>query len=247
MNIEKEWNEAEYEMTENEIIHKPLTSEYNLYAAVVEGDMDYVRKDCAEGGFANPEGMGVLSNNSLRNIKYHFVTATALITRHCAENGMDKEQAFRLSDFYILKMDTLQSFDEVVALHDQMCQDFCGKMKLLKSSAALSMPVTHCLNYIYEHVNEKLELADLAMEVNVSPSYLSKLFSKELGVSVSEYIRSQKIEKARNLLKYSDYDFANIANYLAFSSQSHFIDTFKKYTGMTPKKYRDKYYSTTWK
>ena len=55
-----------------------------------------------------------------------------------------------------------------------------------------------------------------------------------------------KIEKAQHMLKYSDYSLVEIANYLAFSSQSHFIQTFKKLIGVTPKKYRDHYYRTSW-
>jgi AraC-like DNA-binding protein len=82
--------------------------------------------------------------------------------------------------------------------------------------------------------------------VELSPSYLSRLFKQNLGVSVSDYIREKKIEKAENLLKYSDKSLIDIANYLAFSSQSHFIKTFEKYEGLTPKKYRDKHYHKTW-
>ena len=80
----------------------------------------------------------------------------------------------------------------------------------------------------------------------LSPSYLSRLFKKELGIAVSDYIREKKIDKAQNLLKYSDFTLVEIANYLSFSSQSHFIQTFEKLVGMTPKKYRDRYYRTSW-
>ncbi|MBO5292841.1 MAG: helix-turn-helix transcriptional regulator [Lachnospiraceae bacterium] len=72
--------------------------------------------------------------------------------------------------------------------------------------------------------------------------YLSKLFHKEIGIPVSEYIMLQKVEKAKNLLCYSDYSIVDIANYLTFSSQSHFIQVFQKFAGLTPRKYRDRYF-----
>ena len=56
----------------------------------------------------------------------------------------------------------------------------------------------------------------------------------------------QKIEKATHLLRYSDQSIVDIAAYLSFSSQSHFIQIFEGYIGLSPKKYRDKYYKSMW-
>lgn len=63
---------------------------------------------------------------------------------------------------------------------------------------------------------------------------------------MSGYIREQKIDMAKNLLKYSDYSMIDIANRLSFSSQSHFIQQFREVVGMTPKKYRDTNYMVQW-
>ena len=62
----------------------------------------------------------------------------------------------------------------------------------------------------------------------------------------SKIIKEKKIEKATHLLKYSDKPIIDIANYLSFSSQSHFIQIFESFTGLTPKKYRDRYYKSMW-
>jgi AraC-like DNA-binding protein len=74
----------------------------------------------------------------------------------------------------------------------------------------------------------------------VSPesNYLSTLFKREMGLPISEYILSKKIESAENILKFTDIPYAEIASILAFSSRSHFIRTFKKYMGLTPREYR---------
>ena len=74
--------------------HRALSEEYEFYHAVREGNLDYVRKNCEEHSFANPEGMGVLSNNPLTNFKYHFCVTAALLTRHCIEGGLEIKQAF---------------------------------------------------------------------------------------------------------------------------------------------------------
>ena len=246
MNLQREWYMKELKMSEEDNPHRPLEVEYSFYNAVSSGDMDYVRKNVKEGDFKNPDGMGILSRNPLTNLKYHFVVTAAMITRHCVEAGMELEQAYRLSDFYILKMDSLTTTEDIAALHDSMVLDFTGKMFLLKKHTIISKSITMCIEYIYNHIHDRITIEDLAAYTDLSPSYLSRLFKKELGISVSDYIREKKIDKAQNLLKYSDFTPVEIANYLSFSSQSHFIQTFEKLVGMTPKKYRDHYYRTSW-
>ena len=63
---------------------------------------------------------------------------------------------------------------------------------------------------------------------------------------MSAYIREQKMNIAKNLLRFSDYSLIEIANRLSFSSQSHFIQQFRETVGMTPKKYRDENYMVQW-
>lgn len=191
--------------------------------------------------FTETEGVGVLSRDAVTNIKYHFVITSAMITRLCVESGMEMEQAFRLSDFYILKLDNIRSVQGVVDLHDQMVLDFTGKMRLLSKTAGTSKPVMDCIEYIYVHIQERITVKELASHTGLSPSHLSRLFKKETGISISDYIREKKVEKAQELLRFCDFSLIKISNYLSFSSQSHFTQLFREFTGMTPKKYRDRH------
>ena len=74
----------------------------------------------------------------------------------------------------------------------------------------------------------------------------SKIFKAEVGVTISEYIMSRRIQAAKNMLKFSEYDPIDIGNYLGFSSHSHFIATFRKHVGVTPKQYRENYFRMNW-
>ena len=246
MIIRDEWFQSELQKSEESISHRPLEEEYSFFQAVSSGDIDFVQKNCRENTFTNPEGMGILSTNPLTNIKYHFIVTVAMITRRCVEAGMELEQAFRLSDFYILKMDSCTSIEAISKLHEQMVLDYTKRMLLVKKGNIFSNPIVLGIDYIYSHINCRITVEELAEHADLSPNYLSRLFKKELNISISDYICEMKIEKASHLLKYSDSSLVDIANYLAFSSQSHFIQTFKKLTGVTPKKYRDHYYRTSW-
>lgn len=90
--------------------------------------------------------------------------------------------------------------------------------------------------YITSHVNERLELDDIAKEFHMSRYYLSHYFKKETGFTLQQYIMNQKIMEAKIRLK-SGYSVTEIAADLAYNSDSHFIAVFKKDTGITPKKY----------
>ena len=88
----------------------------------------------------------------------------------------------------------------------------------------------------------------LKMAVNFECPSNNEAILEKINFFTEWYCTSKrlKIEKAKNLLQYSDTDIVGIANYLAFSSQSHFISVFKKYEGITPHKFRERYFRTSW-
>lgn len=246
MDITREWYKSEFLQHELLEPHRQIEHELTFYDAIATGNVDFVKENCNSNAFTNPEGMGKLSENALQNIRYHFVITTAMITRYCVHNGMEQEKAYGLSDFYILKMDKCRTIPEISALHDTMCIDFCSKMQIVMKQQIISKPIVLCIDYIYSHLHYRITLKELAEHLNLSESYLSKLFQKEMGIPLSTYILNLKIEKAKNFLQYSEYSIADISNYLAFSSQSHFIQTFQKKVGLTPHKYRSHHFRTNW-
>ena len=72
MAFSEEWYETELKSSELETLHRPPTVEYSFYTAVKTGDMETVVANCKEDAFIHLEGTGVLSRNTLTNIKYHF-------------------------------------------------------------------------------------------------------------------------------------------------------------------------------
>lgn len=178
MNLNQEWSRRELTEQEIDFSHRPMEDEYAFYKAVKNGDLDFVRANCESGAFEKMQGAGKLSRNPLTNIKYHYVITVAMITRHCVEGGMELEKAYRLSDFYIQKLDSYNSIAGVCDLHKKMVMDFTGKMMLLQKNAIISRPIILCTDYIYKHLHERITLQDLAEYTQLSESYLSRLFKK---------------------------------------------------------------------
>ena len=246
MSYQNEWLLLEAEDEIDEVEHRPPTEEYLFYRNVTNGDVDAVKKNCEQQRFLDSDGVGVLSRNPITNLKYHFVITTAMITRMCKQKGMELEQAFRMSDFYIQKLDNIHTIEGVRSLHDAMVLDYTEKMRRICRSDTNSRHINVCKEYIYSHIKERITVEDLADVLGVSASYLSRLFNKETGDSVRTYIRTPTNEMAQHLLQYSEYSMIEIANRLSFSSQSHFIQQFRESVGMTPKKYRDLNHAIQW-
>lgn len=223
--------------------HSPFEKEFEFYDCVKSGNTDSVLR------LMTPlagNGSGQLSEDSLRNLKYHFIVTVALVTRFCVEGGMEMETAYNLSDLYILKMDKCTTEEQVHELHKEAVLDFTGHMNRIAHGEVYSKPVIMAMDYIYDNLHSKLSLDDIAGHIGLTPSYLSRLFHKEVGVTLTVYIAVKRVETAGNMLRFSDYSIVDIGNYLAFSSVSHFVYTFKKYIGMTPGEFRKKYYRSNW-
>ncbi|MCQ2543271.1 MAG: helix-turn-helix transcriptional regulator [Lachnospiraceae bacterium] len=227
----------EYLMRENYVFHAPYNPEMEFYELVMSGNKKKVEELLIE-DFCDKKGLGILSENAVNNFRYHFVITAAMLSRYCIEGGMEHEKAYNLSDLYISRVDKCRNLKEISELHKKMVREYVRRMSDIKTKKVYSKHVITSINYIYDHLHERITLENVARESNISEAYLSRLFKEEMGMSVSEYISRKKIETARNMIEYSDYSFAEISNILAFPSQSYFVKVFKKYEGVTPGKYQ---------
>ena len=236
MGIQDELAKVEFKNREYLVRHISYDREMAFYQAIKNGDMEEMRR------LFNPlnvEGMGKLSNNPLRNLKYHLIITVAMITRYVIEAGLEMEAAYNLSDIYIRKIDVCTSEEGVHEIHKELCEAYVKRMQAQKKHRLYSKPVSQCIDYIYDHLHEKILLEDLADVAGVSTSYISKLFHSEVNVTIAQYIQQKRVDAAKNLLIFTEYSISDIANYLQFSTESYFISVFGKFCGLTPKKFRE--------
>lgn len=226
---------------EAEFEHAGFERELAFYEGIRSGNLEVVKLLITPLG---GKGYGKLSNNSLQNLKYHLVITIAMVTRFCINGGMLPEEAFSLSDAYILKTDSCKSENEIHKIHSEIIIDFTKRMRLIKNRNIFSKPIIYTLDYISDHLHNRITIQDAADYLSLSVPYLSRLFKTEVGVTFSEYITIKKVEAAANMLQFSNYSSSEISTLLHFSSQSYFIKIFRKHTGMTPKEYKNRFYST---
>ena len=91
--------------------------------------------------------------------------------------------------------------------------------------------------YISSHIREKLSVPLVARQVDVSPSYLTALFHKNLQISPGEYIRRTKLQESKQMIRENNLNFTEIAAELQYSTVHHFSRQFKEKFGITPTEY----------
>lgn len=234
-----------FENREEDREHTPYSQELAILHCVREGNVEQLKSTFK----ALPETKyGNMSSNPLRQLFYGCIAATTLVTRYAIEGGMEEEAAFTLSDVYIKKMENCRTLFELNLLNEKMAVDFT--LQVAKAKAAkqpvYSEPVSKCMEYIFLNIHNRISLDSLSKEVNLTPKYLSWLFHRETGMTLSAFIEEKRIQEAKNLLIYSNYSYNQISNYLSFNSQSYFISVFKKNTGITPKEYRRSFSRSSW-
>ena len=232
-----------FEHREADYHHHTYDEDIRQYDYVKRGDMRALEE--GKRMFEGP-ATGSLSDDPVMNYKYLFVSSITLACRFCIEGGMPDEEAFNISDLYIRQVDRCRTVEEIFALHDAMFRDYTTRMQGIARRDVYSRPVHRCLDYIDRHLQQPLTVKRLAQELGLSETYVSILFKREMGMPVSEYIRRKRVDTAQTLLQYTEFSCMEIAEYLCFSSDSHFSRVFRAYIGQTPREYRKNYYQKHW-
>ena len=209
--------------------------------------MDYIREGNLEEVVGAVELLastaGKLSENEIRNERNLGICSITLATRAAIEGGAVPAKAYKLSDLYINKIDQCKRMTEIFEYRKRSLYDFAKLVVEEREKRANSRYTEQCKEYIRKYYHQKIYISDIAKALGISESHLSRIFKKETGESIQEYSMHMRIERAENLLKYSEASLTEISEYLCFSSQSHFGKVFKVHKNMTPKQYRDYYKS----
>ena len=209
--------------------------------------MDYIREGNLEEVVGAVELLastaGKLSENEIRNERNLGICSITLATRAAIEGGAAPAKAYKLSDLYINKIDQCKRMTEIFEYRKRSLYYFAKLVVEEREKRANSRYTEQCKEYIRKYYHQKICIPDIAEALGVSESHLSRIFKKETGESIQKYSMHMRIERAENLLKYSEASLTEISEYLCFSSQSHFGKVFKVYKNMTPKQYRDYYKS----
>ena len=185
--------------------------------------------------------IGRLGKDEITHQRNLAIVVITLASRSAIEGGVLPEVAYSIADTYTMRVNEMSDPVEIDKLMRSTELHYAKLVKEARESTNENPYVRRCKELIHDRLHERVYEEDLAEELGITRSYLSQLFLKEEGIHLTEFILRQKVRASEYLLIYPDIPLGRIAATFGFSSQSHYGQVFKKYNGMTPGKFREKY------
>lgn len=145
-----------------------------------------------------------------------------LLAEH--RRAMPQQSVIARAQLHELIVRLIRDHDRALARHDH---------------ESFSPEIRRALAWINQNLGEELSIPDLAAESGLSESHFRQRFRKEIGSSPSDYLARRRVNRARELLRGSDFSITEIAFQLGFQSSPYFAAVFRKVTGMTPSECRE--------
>ncbi len=174
---------------------------------------------------------------ALRSIKNHMITLSVLLCHNVIKKGVSPYSAKAKNQSFIKLIENSPSRLALMNLGTLLIKAYCTQVTSRLTQAS-DTHIIKAINYIHNNLGEDLTLERVSEHVNLSRCYFCTQFKKETQLSFSNYLTYARIEKSKFLLTHSDKSILDIAILLGFNSQNYFTTQFKKFTGMTPKKFR---------
>lgn len=161
---------------------------------------------------------------------------THMFFNYFYENKVDTHELFHNQYTYNTYMN---SYSDAASLRDAMAY-MMKQVKELRAGQAPQNDVEKAKAFIAEHLADPITVRDVAEHMCLSAEYFTKLFKKETGQNIKEYITLTKVEAAKDMLERADIPVGMVALELGYTNFSHFTQVFKKYEKITPSEYRSR-------
>ena len=206
-----------------------------LYDHIKEGDVEYLE----EQDFYEAPSHPIIIDDLKKNEEYMTVISISLAARAAIEGGLSSAEGFINNDIYLKKLSQCKTVFEMDRLRRESQIYFARLVADHKKKSGVNFHVEEVKKNIISKRFTKISIQEIADDLGLSKEYMQKLFRKYEGISITEYISDIKIEAACNMLRYSDRQIQEIAEYLHYGSVSHFSTAFRKKMHQSPKEYRD--------
>lgn len=216
------------------VIKERYDKENELLEAVKKGN-----QEAAVIAYHNFTGYRIAQRNKdpLRDRKNLTFVLNTLLRKACETCYVHPVYLDEISHRYALKIESAISTKQIENLNLEMIRKYCIMVRN-QSLRNHSPIIRKAVDYVNLNLSSPLGLKDMAELFNVNSSYLSTLFKKEMGITLTDYVNKQRIDAALKLLNTGDMQVQDIAYFVGISDVNYFSKLFKKQVGNTPSGYR---------
>lgn len=177
-------------------------------------------------------------DDSLRNFKNYCIIMNTLLRKAVEAGGVHPIYIDQLSTNYAKKIEMLHSPVAGRSLMQEMIRKYCLLVKN-HSLKGYSLLVQKVIVRIDTDLTADLSLRAHAQYLNINPSYLSTLFKKETGQTLTEYVNQKRVQHGLFLLNSTNMQIQTVAQHCGISDINYFTRIFKKQVGQTPSEYKN--------
>ena len=174
----------------------------------------------------------------LERVRMRAREIVILLSRILISRGADPNRVFGLNYDALDELEGLGEVNEIAPWMARIVRSFSSSVLRLPANAVHTTILRRAVDYVADSYRGRVSLSIAAALAGVSPSYLSRVFSQEMGETFSRYVRRIRVQRAEELLTGTDLPIAEIAEACGFADQSHLTQAFRRDTGTTPAAYR---------
>lgn len=174
----------------------------------------------------------------VRNTKNYCIIMNTLLRKAAEKGGVHPVYLDSASSAFAGKIEQLGRIEEVPPLMQEMFRSYCRLVRK-HSMKSYSPPISKAITFIDSDLTANLSLSTISQALNISSSYLSTLFKKETGQTLTDYISHRRVNHAKHLLETTRLQVQTIAQHCGIVDVQYFSKIFKRITGKTPKEYRE--------
>lgn len=176
--------------------------------------------------------------DSIRNLKNYMIILNTVLRKAAEDGSVHPLHIDKLSSKFAQEIELINSPEKCFELEQKMIYRYSLLVKT-HTMKGYSFLITQVIAHIDANLASDLSLKAHAEQLNVNASYLSTLFKKETGKTLTDYVNGKRMDYAIILLNSTALQVQVIAQYCGILDVNYFTKIFKKYVGKTPKKYRD--------
>lgn len=156
---------------------------------------------------------------------------------NCPTRRVPYDASMGAKTYHMSESDRLHSTDDLVGWLTRLITRYAG-LVFEQADVKRKDILYDAINYMKQHLGERVTLEDTARQVGFSPNYFSKVFKDEMGCTFSDYLSKLRIDRSKALLLVSKLSIREICDAVGYEEQSYFIKVFTRFTGVTPGKFR---------
>lgn len=181
-----------------------------------------------------------IPRNKQKQIEYMTVSLINTFMIAAIQGGVYPPEANWIADQALRKLTQIKNNAEINPLVKEYAFIFCEKVRVTKQEYTGNPHVEKAIQYIKTHLTQPVSVTDICESTDISKYHLSHIFKTYTGMTIQEYLLTERIKAAKELLESTDQSISEIAALFQFCDQSYFTYRFRKSVGITPKEYRKK-------